>query len=269
VYDSAASSTVREDARRLWSHRQLTLLVAKRQLGLRYQRSAIGIWWTLLSPSLETVVFWLVFSHVFRYSSSKAPYIVYLLSGLVMSFQLRNAMVAVASSTSANAAILGRVRVPAEVFAVAAAIDTLVSASVMVVPLLVVMLAVGPGLSWTCLLIPIPLVLMSLFALGVGMILAPFTVRFPDVLVLTQVTLLLVSYLAPVFYPVSILSKRLRDAEHLNPLFEFVRVFRSILYGGSAGNVRDYAAIAAATVAALIIGAYLTHRLRAFVQESL
>lgn len=268
-YDSSAKPTLVDDVRRLWSYRRLITLMARRQLGLRYQRSVLGIWWTLLSPILETGVLWLVFSHIFRFSTTNAPYIVYLLSGLVPVFMFRNSVMAVASSMGVGSTVLSRVRLPGEAFAVATVIDTFVSSAMMLVPLAIIMLAVGPGFSPTCALVFIPLLLLVFFALGVGMVLAPLATRFPDIVVLTGVVLTLLYYLSAVFYPVSILSGRLRDIVHLNPLFDFIETFRSMLYAHSVGSAGDYLGMLAAVSIALGLGVLVVRRTRTFVLESL
>ena len=48
--------------------------------------------------------------------------------------------------------------------------------------LLLVMIAMRAELHWTVLLVPVPLILLMLFSLGVGLFLAAITVKFRDVM---------------------------------------------------------------------------------------
>jgi ABC-type polysaccharide/polyol phosphate export permease len=235
-------------------------VVARRQLQLRYQRSILGVWWTLVQPILEMAVLWVVFSKVFRFSTGDAPYVVYLLSGLCVAALVRNAILAVASSLNVNGGLLTRVRVPNGLFAAAALLDTFVAFLVGLTPLLVIMIVVGPGFSLTTPLVLIPAGLAAIFALGVGLGLAPLAARFPDAIVLTGVLLTLVTYLAPVFYPISIVPDAYVTLIHLNPLYYYISIFRANLYEDSWGDVADYAAAVSVAVASFAVGAAIFRR---------
>ena len=265
VYDSDATPRLAEDLARVWAHRQLILLIARRQLLLRYQRSALGVWWTLIAPSLQTLVLWIVFSHVFRRTGGPAPYVVYLLAGMVIATMMQVSILGVTGSARANAMVLTRIRIPSEVFALATAVDTFVSSVVLVVPLTVVMAATGTSFSPTFPLIVIPLVLFAMLTLGVGMTLAPVAARFLDVTVALTSLLLLALYLTPVIYPLTVLPHQLQHVERFNPIYQFVNVFRSMLYGDSAGSWHAYVAMLLSTAVALTSGVVMTRRTRRFV----
>lgn len=260
VYDSSRAPSTRRDAHELWRRRRFVVELARRQLTLRYQRSALGVWWTLIQPMLEMAVLWVVFSKAFRFSTPDAPYVVYLLSGLSIASLVRNLITGVASSLDINSGLLTRVRVPALVFPAATVLDIFVSFLVGLVPLLVIMLIAGPGLTPTTPLVLIPALLAAVFALGVGLALAPVAVRFPDTIVLTGVLLTLVTYLAPVFYPIEIVPDGYATLIHLNPLYHFLVIFRANLYEGSVGDLTSYLVIVASTGVAMTGGAITFRR---------
>ena len=262
IYDSAALTPVIDDFRQLWRRRQLIRILTKRDLELRYRRSLLGIGWTLLNPMLQMLVLWIVFSHLFRFSTTSAPYIVYVLSGIVMATLISNVIVSAASSLGVNSVFLTRIRIPGEVFAIAAVGELFVSYLFSLVPLIVIMLIAGPGLSVTVPLALVPSILLALFGLGVGLMLAPWAARFPDVIVLTGVVLTLVTYLAPVFYPFSIVPAQYRIFEHLNPLFYFLRAFRSLLYENRLGPWDDWAVMVGVALIALLLGSTAVVRSR-------
>jgi ABC-type polysaccharide/polyol phosphate export permease len=262
IYDSAARRPVVDDLREIWRRRRLIRVLVRRDLDLRYRRSVLGLWWTLLNPMLEMLVLSAVFSSIFRFSSKSAPYVVYVLSGIIVANLTRNVILSVGSSLGVNSVFLTRIRLPGEVFALAAVGELLVSFFLSLIPLLAIMLVVGPGLNPTLPLIVVPCLLLALFALGVGLILAPMAARFPDVIVLTSVVLTLVTYLAPVFYPFSIVPERYRLIEQCNPLFYFLRAFRSLLYENSFGPGGDYLAMAGSALVALVLGGAIFSRSR-------
>ena len=62
VYDSAQPRTTFTSVfSNLWTYRGLLRLLVRRELTVRYKRSTLGTWWTLLNPLLTTAVLWLVF----------------------------------------------------------------------------------------------------------------------------------------------------------------------------------------------------------------
>ena len=85
-YDSNTSRTpIATEVANLWSHRGLIKLIVQRDLTVRYKRSTLGVWWTLLNPLLTTGVMWIVFGNFFRFEiPGDTPYIVYLLSGILL-----------------------------------------------------------------------------------------------------------------------------------------------------------------------------------------
>ena len=269
VYDSAARTPVVDDLREIWRRRGLIGILVRRDVELRYRRSLLGLWWTLLNPMLEMLVLSAVFSSIFRFSSPSAPYVVYVLSGIIVAGLTRNVIISVGSSLGVNSVFLTRIRIPGEVFALAAVGELLVSFFLSLIPLLAIMLVVGPGLKPTLPLIVLPCLLLALFGLGVGLILAPMAARFPDVIVLSSVVLTLVTYLAPVFYPFSIVPGKYRLIEECNPLFYFLRAFRSLLYEDSFGPARDYLAMGGSALVALVLGGEIFARSRRGLVSSL
>jgi ABC-type polysaccharide/polyol phosphate export permease len=266
LYDSAASSLrPRAWAARLRSHGGLLRLLVTRDLRIRYKRSLLGVWWTLLSPLLEMAALAIVFSQVFRFSSSDVPYVVYLLSGIIVAGLMRNVILRTASSLSENAITLSRMRVPAEIFSMAAALEVAANFLVSLVPLVAIVLISGASVSATAPLIVFPAALVLAFSFGVGIGLAPIVARFVDTLPLMAILLGLVTYLAPVFYPFAIVPERFRFVVELNPLYHFLNLFREMLYGNGLGAPHDWTIALGFTVAALALGgwAFARGRVRA------
>ena len=261
VYDSA-----RKGRRALaigpnvWQQRRLVGLLLRRDLVSRYKRSLLGMWWTLLNPLLEMAVFFIVFSHIFRRASPGVPYVVYLLSGLVLINLFRQTVLGVATSMINNGPILSRMYVPIEVFAVSAAGVLLVNFLASLIPLLAFMLITGTALPATLPLVIIPGVLIAFLGVGIGLALAPAAVLYPDVTDLLSVALLLSGYLVPVFYPFSIVPAKYRLFEKLNPLYHFLESFRGLLYGGSFHPASAYAVMVGTAAAALIGGSFVFSR---------
>lgn len=245
----------------LRSYRGLLRLLARRDLTVRYKRSMLGVWWTLLNPLLTVAVMWAVFSTVFRFEiPGDVPYVVYVLSGVMLITFFSQGVVASGSSIVASAGILSKVYVPAEVFAVAPALAALVNFGINVALLLVVQLIAGVGVPVTALLAPIPLVFLAMFVAGLGMMVASLAVAYRDVLDIVGVLLTLTMYATPGFYPVTIVPERFLFLVHINPLYSYLEVFRGLVYGGSFAPGWMWAVMVGTSGAALLGGAWTFSR---------
>ena len=242
-------------------YRGLLALLVRRDLTVRYKRSMLGVWWTLLNPLLTVAVMWAVFSTVFRFEiPGDVPYVVYVLSGVMLITFFSQGVVASGSSIVDSAGILSKVYVPAEVFAVAPALAALVNFGINILLLLVVQLIAGVGVPLTALLAPVPLLFLAMFVAGLGMMVASLAVAYRDVLDIVGVLLTLAMYATPGFYPVTIIPDRFLYLVYMNPLYSYLEVFRGLIYGGSFAPGWMWAVMVITSGAALLGGAWTFSR---------
>jgi ABC-2 type transport system permease protein len=261
VYDSRVRETpVVSDLRAVWRYRGLLTLLVRRDVVLRYKRSALGIWWTILNPLLSMAVLWVVFSSVFGHADDEVPYVVYLISGLVVSTLFGQVLLGVASSMLASAPVLTKLHVPPAVFAIAAALAAAVNCLLSLIPMLGIMLVVGVLPSPSALLLFIPVGLLGLTAMGIGLALAPLAARFQDTLDLCGVLITLATYLAPVFWPFDVAPERFRGLLQLNPLYHVLVSFRALLYQDGLGPWTAYVWMVSAALVAVVGGTWIFAR---------
>lgn len=256
VYDSAVSQPpVLGELRNLHRFRGLLRLLVVRDITVRYKRSVLGVWWTLLNPLLTTAVMFVVFSNVFRFEvPGGVPFIVYLLSGILLTTFFAQTLNVVGVSLVGSAGVLTKVYVPPEVFAVSAAIAGAVNFALSLMPLLVIQLITGTGIPWTALLVPIPIVAMLAFVAGLGLLVSTAAIRFHDTLDLVALGATLLAYLTPTFYPISIVPDKFRLFVELNPLYSYLRVFRGLAYEGGFADRSAWIVMITTSVLALAIG---------------
>jgi ABC-type polysaccharide/polyol phosphate export permease len=235
VYDSAVRiPPLVGELRNMWEYRRLIRLLVTRDVLLRYKRSLLGVWWTLLNPLLTTAVLWLVFSGLFhfRIGGGGVPFVVYLLSGVIVVLCFQQAVEAVATSIVLNYAVLTKVYVPPEVFSVSAGLAAAVNLGLGTIPLVLLQLAMGVGIPWTVVLLPLPVVALLAFTIGAGLVVASIAVRFPDMLDFNRVILVIIGYMTPTFYPLSIVPRGFRHVIEANPVFHDLVFFRGLVYEG-------------------------------------
>jgi ABC-type polysaccharide/polyol phosphate export permease len=245
----------------LWNYRGLLKLLVTRDLTVRYKRSTLGVWWTLLNPLLTMTVLWVVFGQFFRFDTpGDEPYIVYLLSGILFITFFSQGVMATGSSIVNSASVLSKVYVPAEVFSVAASVAALVNFGISLIPLLAIQLITGVGVPWTVILVPIPAFFLLLLVSGIGLLVASAAVFFYDVLDLTAVMIQLISYLTPTFYPLSIIPEKFLPFIYANPLYSYLTVFRHFMYTGDFAPGWTFVMMPVTAVIVLLVGVWVFTR---------
>jgi len=101
--------------------------------------------------------------------------------------------------------------------------------------LLLVVYVFALNVGWSVLLLPVLVVLLAAFSLGVGLLLAMLNARLRDINYIVQVVFNLLFYAAPIIYPISLVASRYHDHPWLrlyefNPITAFVESFRDVLY---------------------------------------
>lgn len=273
---TAAQSTVRYDSdirrrplvtefQNFWRYRGLIKLLVVRDLTVRYKRSVLGVWWTILNPVLTIAVLWIVFSNFFGRGGQLdfgEPYVVYLTAGILIATYFSQGVIAAGSAIVNSRGVLIKMYIPPEIFSLAAGVAAAAHFCLSLIPLFLLVILVGPGLTWTALLIPIPLVFMLMLVTGIGLLIASAAVFFRDVLDITRVLTQLLNYLIPTFWTVDFIaaSPKALALVKTNPVFSYLVVFRTWAYGGEMPPTWNIVMMVASGVVALALGVYVFSR---------
>jgi len=261
IYDSdLARRPLISELANVWSFRGLLRLLVVRDLTLRYKRSTLGVWWTLLNPLLTTAVMWIVFSQVFKFDIPDVPFAVYLLSGVLLVMFFSQAVIASGGSIVNSRPVLSKVYVPPEIFAVSTATSAGVNFLFSLIPLMIVQVATGVGIPWTIILVPIPVLAMLALSAGLGMLVASAAVYFYDIIDLTAVLIQLIGYLTPTFYPIAIIPEHFQWIIKSNPLYSYLVVFRGFMYEGQFAGPWFFLTMFATAVVSLVLGVWVFSR---------
>lgn len=213
--------------------KQYSFLISRlvaRDFNTKYRQSALGVLWSVLNPLLTTLVMFIVFSQMFR--SNTEHYIVYLVSGIILwNFFAESTNVGLQSITM-NAPLINKVYVPRYIFPLCKITTAFVNLLFSMVPLVVVCLFSGVRVTKALLLIPLPLIMLVLFACGMCLLLSTCNVFFRDTSFLWSVVIMMWTYLTPLFYSESIVPARFIHFYHLNPMYQFIYFFRTLIIDG-------------------------------------
>ena len=140
-------------------------------------------------------------------------------------------------SVISNGALIKKVYIPKVIFPLSRVLSSFVTMSFSLLAIVVVMIFTRATIYWTILLFWIPLLLLFLFCCGMGLILSSLSVYFRDITHLYSVLLFAWMYMTPIFYDTSILPESVRGVISLNPLYNYITFFRSlVVYGQFPGG---------------------------------
>jgi ABC-2 type transport system permease protein len=232
-------------------YRDLIFQLVRRDIVARYKRSLLGIAWTMLQPLGMMIVLTLVFSQLFHQIDG---YPAYVLGGLMPWLFFSQTTNSEIQQSVWGGTLMRRIYVPYTAFPAAAVGTGIVNLLLSVIPLLGMMLVVGRPIRLTILFLPIPIILLSAFALGVGLLLSSLAVRFPDIAEMYQIILQAWMYLTPIMYPSDILPEAIRKLQYLNPMYYLILLFRVPIYDGVLPSIPLILAATVIAVVTLVVG---------------
>ncbi len=253
VYDTAhRPPPLIEELLALVKYQELVRQFVSRAIKTRYKRSVLGVLWTMLNPLLTMVVLSLVFSQLFRFSIENYP--VYVLSGLVMWIFFSTSTSSAMGEMLWSGSLLGRIYVPKSVFSVAAVGTGLVNLLLSLIPLFLIAIVLQVEITPAILVMPLSILLLATFTLGVGLLLSTAVVYFADMMPVYDVILIIWMYTTPIIYSLDIVPEQVRWLFYLNPLYYMITIFRDPIYNGTIPPLNIWLIAAGFSLAALILG---------------
>ena len=233
----------------LWGSRELLFNLVSREVRGKYKRTVFGQLWSLANPLALMLVYTLVFGLLFHIRpapgnpSGLDVFALWLLCGLLPWMFFASVASSGAGSLVENSNLIQKVSFSRVVLP----LSTVGSAAYnwafeMIVLLIAISVAGGFVLPWIPLVL-VAMLLLAIFAAGVGLILAISNVYFRDTQYLLGILLQFWMYLTPIIYPISLVEDRSRkigdlagtgvtvlDIYSLNPMEHFVTLFRELIY---------------------------------------
>ena len=208
----------------------LKQLVAK-DIKLKYRRSFLGYLWSILNPLMIMIIMVMVFSNVFRLGIENFP--VYLITGHTVFNFVSDATNQALFSITGNAALLKKTYVPKYIFTLSKVTSSLVNTFFALGAMLIVFIVCRVKFQICMLFIPVIILEVYIFCVGLGLFLAQATVFFRDVQHIYAAFLTAWMYLTPIFYPVTMLEEPLKQViMTFNPLYNYITQLRTVVLEG-------------------------------------
>ena len=243
-------------------YRELFASLFQRDLRAKYKGSALGLLWTLALPVTLMLVYLVVFSVLWK-ASTTDNYWLFLLCGLPPWVFFSSSVQSSARSLLENASLIRKVRFPRQLVPLSIVATQLVAFAVMTGIVLVLALIVVPESRPTALLVIPVSVVIVLFVSGLSLAVASANAIYRDIEFVVTALLLPLFFLTPILYSLDNLPGAATHPWLLdllqwgNPLTPLVECFRAPLFLGEVPSTGDLVYLLVETVVALVLGAWI------------
>ena len=242
----------------VWRYKDLVYMFVKRDFISGFKQTILGPIWFFINPILTTLTYLIVFGKIANLPTDGVPQLLFYLVGVTLWNFFSATLTGISSTFTGNAGIFGKVYFPRLVTPISVALSNYMRLGVQFILFLLAwgyfffQGSVTPNV-WV-LMTPVLIIMLSLFALGLGMIFSALTTKYRDMQMLLGFGVSLFMYLTPVIYPISSLKGKYRLLADLNPLSPILECFKYGWLGSGNFTLIQLGTSAAVIFVILIVG---------------
>ncbi len=249
----------------VWRYRDLVLLFVRRDFVAVYKQTILGPVWHLLKPMFSTLIFTVIFANVAGLSTDGVPPILFYLCGNIAWGFFQACFTGAAGTFVVNQGIFGKVYFPRLAVPVSNMISALLSFVIqfgLLLSFMVYYYSIGRGVTPTVWMLGLPvlMLLMAMFGLSLGIIVAALTTKYRDLTVLVGFGITLFMYASPVIYPMSMMPAPYDRFMSLNPMAPLLEAFRYAILGKGILDLPWIGFTAAGIVVVFLVGVVMFNK---------
>lgn len=229
--------------------------LVKRDFKTKYKRTVLGMGWSILSPLLTLLIMRLVFTNFF--GRGMEHYTTYLFCGMLVFTFFSDSTSQGMSSLLSNSGIFTKVNVPKYIFLLSKNVQCLINFGLTLCVFFLFCILDHVEFTWKFIFLLYPVFFLTMFNIGIGLILSALYVFFRDMHYLWSVFIRLLTYLSAIFYTIDSFSQTVQNLFLLNPVYLFIRYFRKIVLDGAIPAPQFHLLMVADTMIAVGLGCWM------------
>ncbi|HUW44977.1 MAG TPA: ABC transporter permease [Dehalococcoidia bacterium] len=249
----------------MWQYRELIRNLTVVDLKNRYQNTSLGFFWSLLSPFLLAMVLYFIFRHLF---SSEENFAINLVVGIMSWRFFANGTSSSLGAIVGKPSLVTKVYIPRQILVLSNVLANLVSSLLEFIVLLPILFVLLGHLPATVLLFPVIHLVYFWFIFGAGLLLSSLFVYFRDLNQIWEVLISVLFFCSPIVYPLSIIPDYIMPYYLLNPITQFMGMYRNLMVAGDLPSLYSVAVVIGFAIAAYLVGSLVFSKLqRRFAEE--
>lgn len=254
------------DLPEIWKYRELFIILAWRDIKVRYKQTVIGVLWVVFQPLVTMFIFTLFFGRLGNINTGVLPYSLSVLMGLVVWGYFSSVVTHASDSLISNESLLKKVYFPRLILPMSTVISNILDFFIATILMLVASFIFGfpPNFIILMLILPITILITVATALGLGLFMSALNVKYRDVRYILPFFIQLILFLTPVIYPLSALSEVNRYILAINPLTLAIELMRYSFTGQFNENILLVFMSLLSSVLIFILGVWYFNRTEKF-----
>lgn len=284
IYDASNRDRIdlvawRNMVKELYDYRELIFRLTKRNVAAQYRQSFLGMLWLAFPPIATTVVFALLRQAEIvqiPLEGIRMPYALFVLIGVTIWSTFTQIVLAATGSVSAGGALVSKVYFPREVLVLSAVGGALVGALIRAAVVFISFIAFGFVPAWQIIWVPIALMPMLLFAVGLGLLFAPIHSVVHDTARILDFLFQFGMFLAPTIYPTPSLEDAVTHWQialfwlhRINPVSYSIDAARALIDHGSFDLAQGFWISVVVSIMVMMLGWRFFHITEPLVAERL
>jgi ABC-type polysaccharide/polyol phosphate export permease len=247
-------------------YRYLFDQLVRRELRQKYKGSVLGVLWYVINPLVLMAVYALLFG-VILHAQGIPDYAIFLMVGVVPWTFFSQSLMSAAPCLLDQGGLIRKARFPRETIPASTVTVQLVTFCAVLLLLVPVAVIVRGTFGAALLLLPLLIVLLAGFVLGLALMIAVLHVYYRDVAPILAAALMPWFFLTPILYQL----QSLRYIERhpfagtvlgwFNPVAPFIESIRDVLYAGTGPGLGRLAYVVGAAAVSLVLGRVVFRRL--------
>lgn len=206
----------------LWAYRDMVWRMTLRDIKSRYKQSALGPTWVIIIPLFQAGLFSVIFGTFAGMPSGGVAYPIFAFVGMLVWNQFNRAFGATGGCIAANENLITKVYFPRLVAPIASVAGSVLDLLLGLVVMAVIFIIAGIVPTWHIIFAPLFIILAMATAMGLGIWVASFSVKFRDFRYAAGFLGQFYMWLSPVAYSSEAVLGNERVPESIRPAFEFL-----------------------------------------------
>lgn len=234
----ASDSTLKLNLKELFRYKDLFIVLAYRDLRVRYAQTFLGLLWAFIQPLSTLLIVSIVFGRFVKVDTGGIPYPVFAIIGVSLWTYFSFVLTQSGGSVIGAQEMVKKIYFPRLVIPLSKAVVGFVDFGVALILLVILFFYYGIVPSSNIVYVPVFILLTLISSLAVGIWLSALTIRFRDFQYIIPFFVQFGLYITPVAYPTDVVVSNLPPWAsflfYLNPMAGIIEGFRWSLLGGVA-----------------------------------
>lgn len=246
--------------RELWDAREVAFRFGQRDIVLRYRQTFIGVAWVLLQPLAAAGIFSIIFGGIAQLPTGGIPYFLFTFISMLAWTLFSNVVGRAAPSLVANQALVSKVFFPRMLVPLSTTLSVLLDFAVGLSLGIVLLFVFGVNPGWAVLTLPLWMLLIIAFGLGLGLAASAWTVRYRDVQYVLPWLIQIGLFATPVAYSLEAVPAEWEWAFLANPMSWLMEGWRFALLGTTPPPLWQIIGAVVVSFAVLFFGTLIFQR---------